>query len=118
MAKLDFQQTDLVLTLGIGEMIIALNGGMRIPLSNIRGAEAVDGLWRKNLGWRIPGTYIPFLVVAGTYIRRKNKAFVIWHAGQQAVQINLGDGFYSRIIVGVEDAQHWVDEVTMMITSC
>ena len=118
MAKLDFQQTELVLTLSPLEKLFSFNGGYRMPLSNIVGAEILTGRWGYTLGWRVPGTYLPFLVVAGTYLRRKNKAFAVWHAGQQVLQINLNGGFYNRVIVGVDDAQHWVDEITMMITSC
>jgi len=118
MAKLAFQQTNLHVILGRGEKLAALHGDMVVPLKNIIGAEALDNKWWTKLGLRVPGTAIPGVIAAGTYIWGKDRAFVCWHRGQQLVQINLTGHNYTRLVIGVDDAQEWVDTVTMYITSC
>lgn len=118
MAKLSFQQTNLHVNLSRGEKLAALHGDLVIPLRNIVGAEVLGKGWWTGLGLRIPGTGLPGLLIAGTYIKRGDRAFVCWRRPQQVLQINLTDGNYSRLIIGVEDAESWVDTITMYITSC
>lgn len=118
MAKLAFQQTNLHVTLGSGEKLAALHGDMVIPLANILGAEVLDSKWWMRLGLRVPGTGLPGVIIAGTYIWRKDRAFVCWHRGQQVLQINLTGRNYTRLVIGVDDAEKWVDTITMYITSC
>jgi hypothetical protein len=118
MAKLAFQKLDLHVTLGPWEKIGALHGDIVLPLQNIVGAEVLPKNWWTQLGLRVPGTAIPGLVLLGTYVRRGDRAFVAWTRGQQVLQINLTNHRYSRIVVGVNNPDEWVDEITMYLTSC
>jgi len=118
MPNLAFQQTNLHVTLSRGEKLAALHGDLKIPLSSILGAEVLGPRWWMNLGLRVPGTGLPGLIIAGTYIWRKDRAFVCWKRGEQVLQINLTGQNFSRLVIGVENAEEWVDTVTMYITSC
>jgi hypothetical protein len=118
MAKLVFQNTDLQVTLGPWEKIGALHGDLSIPLANIIGAEVLGKNWITTLGLRVPGTGLPGLVILGTFMWRKDRAFVAWHRKQQVLQVNLQGHKYSRLVIGVNDADEWVDTITMYLTSC
>lgn len=118
MPNLAFQQTNLHVTLSRGEKLAALHGDLKIPLSSILGAEVLGQKWWMNLGLRVPGTGLPGLIIAGTYIWRKDRAFVCWKRGEQVLQINLTGQNYTRLVIGVENAEEWVDTITMYITSC
>lgn len=118
MPNLAFQQTNLHVTLSRGEKLAALHGDLKIPLSSILGAEVLGQKWWMNLGLRVPGTGLPGVIIAGTYIWRKDRAFVCWKRGEQVLQINLTGQNYTRLVIGVENAEEWVDTITMYITSC
>jgi len=118
MPNLAFQQTNLHVTLSRGEKLAALHGDLKISLSSILGAEVLGQKWWMNLGLRVPGTGLPGIIIAGTYIWRKDRAFVCWKRGEQVLQINLTGQNYTRLVIGVENAEEWVDTITMYITSC
>lgn len=118
MPKLAFQQTDLHITLTGAEKLAALHGDLVIPLANMIGAEVLGPKWWMQLGLRVPGTGLPGVVIAGTYKWQGDNAFVSWTRGKQVLQINLTGHKYDRIVVGVDDAEAWVDTITMYLTSC
>ena len=52
-----------------------------------------------------PGTGLPPYIVAGTYLKKGDRAFVSWRGKTTPVQINLdGTGKYTRLIIGIEGA--------------
>jgi hypothetical protein len=118
MPNVAFQGTDLHITLSAGEKLASLHGDLVIPLRNIIGAEVLGPKWWTGLGLRVPGTGLPGLVVAGTYKWKGDNAFVSWTRGNQVLQINLTGHQYNRVVVGVPDAEEWVDTITMYLTSC
>jgi hypothetical protein len=118
MPKLAFQQTDLHITLSAGEKVAAFHGDFVIPLANIRGAELLGKGWWMNLGLRVPGTGLPGLVIAGTYLKRGDRAFVSWTRGRQVLQINLVNHAYDRIVLGLNDAEHWAETINTYLVSC
>ncbi|MFM6966987.1 MAG: hypothetical protein ACKOWI_06500, partial [Rhodoluna sp.] len=83
--------------------------------------------WWMSLGLRVPGTAIPGVIIAGTYIKKNDRAFVSWtRKSGQPLEIRLAAKMapaargtqYTRIIVGVEDAQGWADKINDAIVSC
>jgi len=118
MPKLAFQQTNFHVTLSAGEKLAALHGDLVIPLREIIGAEVLERGWWTKLGLRVPGTGLPGLIIAGTYLKRGDRAFVSWKRGQQVLQVNLSGSKYNRLVIGVPNADEWVDTITMYITSC
>ena len=118
MPKLAFQQTELIITFSTGEKMAALHGTMVVPLANIIGAEVLGKGWWTSLGLRVPGTALPGLVIAGTYLKKGDRAFVSWKRGRQVLQVNLTGYGYDRLVVGVDDAEEWVDTITTYLTSC
>ncbi len=86
--------------------IWALRSKVVVPLSAIRAvrrAPAGVGLgWWK--GWRVPGTHLPGVIVAGRYYRDGGWEF--WDvrgAGDHAIEIELTGAAFRRLVVDVPD---------------
>ena len=57
-----------------------------------------------KLGWRLPGTHIPFVVAAGTFVRSGERQFVFTQRKLQTVVIELVHKEWTRLVIGVPDA--------------
>ena len=118
MPTLTISLTELTVTLTLSEKLAALHGDLALPLSGITGAEVLDAKWWMRLGLRVPGTGLPGLVIAGTYVQKGDRAFVSWTRGKQVLQVNLSGQNYNRVVVGVADAQTWADTINAYLTGC
>ena len=82
----------------------ALKGSVKVRLENIRSVRhdpAITlGWWE---GWRMPGTHIPGLIIAGTYYREGQKRFWDVTDPRRAIVVDLMNEEYDRLIVDVED---------------
>ncbi|MEO5590804.1 MAG: hypothetical protein ABIS03_14580 [Gemmatimonadaceae bacterium] len=77
-----------------------------VPLRAIRTvSKARPGIgrgWFK--GWRLPGTHIPGVIVAGSYYR--NGEWTFWDVrgiGETAIEVELSGVHFTRLIVDVGD---------------
>jgi hypothetical protein len=43
---------------------------------------------------------------------------VFWTRKKQPLQINLFDHYFNRIIIGVDDAEAYADQINAALTSC
>ena len=77
-----------------------------VPRSAIRSVRRAPpgvgpGWWK---GWRLPGTHLPGVITAGSYLHDGEWEF--WDvrgAGASAIQVELGGTRYRRLIIDVED---------------
>jgi hypothetical protein len=77
-----------------------------VPFSAIRAVRRAPagvgrGWWK---GWRIPGTHIPGIIVAGSYLDKG--AWTFWDvrgAGDNAIEVELDGVRFKRLIVDVGD---------------
>lgn len=122
MPKLELTPTHLLVKLSFGEKIWGMHGDFKIPGAAIRGAQPLKQDFWKKLGVRIPGTALPGVIIAGTYLWRRDRAWVYWSrfAGKnQPLEIRLAKGFgYDRLVIGTTDAQALADEINDAITAC
>ena len=118
MPNIELTDTELRITLTAGEKLAALHGDLTFAGTQIRGAEVLDAKWWWQLGLRVPGTAIPGLIIAGTYLRKGDRAFVSWRRGKQALAINLRGARFDRVILGVDDAKALADQINDAIISC
>lgn len=63
-------------------------------------AQVLRGWWK---GWRAPGTHIPGLLVAGTFLRDGQRTFWDVHRAQKALIIDLAHHSYHQLIIEVPD---------------
>mgnify|MGYP000284678354 CR=1 FL=1 len=127
MPKLELTDDQLIIRLTAGEKLAALHGDVSVNGVAIRGAAVVDKRWWMNLGMRVPGTAIPGVIIAGTYLQKDDRAFVSWTRKYgRPLEITLAAKMdpeargtrFTRILVGVEDAQGWADKINDAIVAC
>lgn len=61
--------------------------------------------------FRCPGTYIPGVIIAGTYYGRKRKEFWDTRLKGKAIEINLENDKYTKLVVDVEDPNRTIREI-------
>ena len=126
MPKLELTDDQLIIRLTPAEKLAALHGDLKVNGVAIRGAAVADKKWWITLGMRI-GTGLPGVVIAGTFIKKGDRAFVSWtRKAGQPLEITLAAKMaadargtqFTRIIVGIDDAQAWADKINDAIVSC
>jgi hypothetical protein len=118
MPTLNIDAKQLTVTMSLGEAMGAFKSHIEVPLSQITGAEVLSKNFWANLGIRVPGLGAPGLMVAGTYIKKGDKAFVCWKRKEQVLQVNLSGNSYDRLVIGVADAEEWAEKINAYITGC
>lgn len=103
MPKLELTDKELVVHLSTWEAVAALHPTLRVPLANVRGATDDAGFGMSSLGLRLPGTSIPGLFHAGTFIKAGDRQFAFMTRKTQPVVIELQNEQFARIILGVPD---------------
>lgn len=83
----------------------ALKSRLRVPLAAIAGVrrappDATSGWWK---GWRVPGTHLPGVIVAGTYYKDGEKHFWDVRNPERAVEIDLVGSEWDRLYLEVDD---------------
>jgi hypothetical protein len=126
MPKLELTDDKLIIHLNPAEKLAALHGDLKINGIAIRGASVAEKRWWLTLGLRI-GTGIPGAIIAGTFIKKSDRAFVSWTRKRGLpLEITLAAKMnskargtnFTRIIVGVPNAQEWADKINDAIVAC
>jgi hypothetical protein len=63
-------------------------------------ADEVRGWWK---GWRVPGTHVPGVIVAGTFFKDGERHFWDVRDPDRAIEIDLDGQSYDRVFVEVDD---------------
>lgn len=81
----------------------ALKSRLRVSRANIVNARKDDAVARGKKGLRMPGTYIPGVITAGTFYRAGRRTF--WDVSDpgKAVVVELTRERYGRLIIEVAD---------------
>ena len=83
----------------------AFKRSIEVPRASIRDVRVDPGAVAGWKGWRLPGTHIPGLIVAGSY--RAGGAWTFFDVvdRQRAVVVELEGQPYRRLVVEVEDPE-------------
>ncbi|WP_412538412.1 hypothetical protein R8Z50_21470 [Longispora sp. K20-0274] len=81
----------------------ALKGRLRIPLAHVRGAVVDPARSRRPRGLRLPGTYLPGILAAGTYRSADGRAFWDVRDPDRAVVIDLVEEDFTELVLQVAD---------------
>lgn len=103
MVRLRFSPATLDLEVVGMHKIWALKSRLQIPLSSIASARADAELAAHPRGLRAPGTYIPKLIVAGTFYADHKRWFWDVSDPAKAIVIELKGEKYQMIVVEVAD---------------
>ncbi|HEY8608355.1 MAG TPA: hypothetical protein VIM12_14670 [Noviherbaspirillum sp.] len=105
MPRLELTDRELVVHLTAWESILSLRRSFRVPLAHVRGATEDNGFGGGALGLRIPGTYLPGLIAAGTFIKGSDRQFVYTSRKLQTIVIELAGNDWARLVIGVPDVR-------------
>ena len=96
------------------DRILALRQTIEVPLGHVAGIDR-DATEAGVVfhGLRLPGTAIPGVVTAGSFLRGGKWTFWDVHDPARAVIVRLHDEHYSRLVVGVDDP----DETVRLVQS-
>ncbi len=111
MAKVQINQNNLEIKLGLFEKIRALSSSLSYDLKNVRGATDDPTFIKDGLGIRAPGTGFPGLIAQGTFHKKGDRIFAFWHKGQDIVVIELQNSHYDRLAIGCKDAKKLAQEI-------
>lgn len=83
----------------------ALKGSLAVQKQNITAVYASDNKIDYYTGLRMPGTYVPFLIRAGTYITNGEKYFWDVTRYSKTIVVVLKNERYKELHVGVKDVE-------------
>ncbi|MDW3217386.1 MAG: hypothetical protein R8F63_02125 [Acidimicrobiales bacterium] len=111
MAAYHFDGDSIVLELTRGERLGAFHfGELRMPISAIRAARAVDNAYAEVRGLRAPGTGVPRRLLLGTWRKRGSKSFVIVRGKAPGSVIEFDDGPFDRWITNLPVPDRLLDQ--------
>ncbi|WP_433515230.1 hypothetical protein ACQP2T_06200 [Nonomuraea sp. CA-143628] len=116
MAHLHADGDTLVVEIEGLDKLWSLKSRLTIPLANIRGATADPGMIKTPKGIRTPGTHVPGVITAGTFLLDGERVFWDVRDPAKAVVIELADERYARLVIQVDDPRSTVDLVESLIT--
>jgi hypothetical protein len=82
-----------------------LKSKIRIAEKNIRSVSRYNGSFTAMGGIRLPGTYIPGLITAGSYYTQEGWVFCDIMSPGKCLEIHLQNEKYSKLIIQVEDIE-------------
>ena len=103
MATISVDGQDLVVEVQGMDKLWALRSRLTVPLAHVRGASLDTSMLAENRGWKMGGSRIPGVIVAGTFVQDGEQVFWDVHDKSKAVVIELHDDTYARLVVEVED---------------
>lgn len=115
MPRLELTERELIVHLTAWESIWALGRSFSVPLAQVRGATEDNGFGGKALGLRIPGTHIPGLIAAGTFIKDGDMQFVYITRKLKTMVIELTGNEWARLVIGVPDVRGEVARINAAV---
>lgn len=89
----------------------ALRSRIEVPLAHIRAVRKDRSVIRGWTGWRLPGTYVPGIIIAGTYYRGGKKRFYDVCNPERAIVVELENEPYHELIVEVRNPLTTIDRL-------
>lgn len=104
MAEIEYTGDALVIHVTGWDKVWALKSQLTIPIAHVvraePAAEEARSWWH---GIRLPGTYIPGVITAGTFYRDGGRVFWDVRDADRAVAIHLRDDRYTELVIEVDD---------------
>jgi len=104
MAEIEYTGDALVVRVTGWDKVWALKSQLTIPIAHVVGAEpATEDARSWWHGIRLPGSYIPGVITAGTFYTDGGRVFWDVHDADRAVAIHLRDDRYTELVIEVDD---------------
>ena len=91
----------------------SLTSRLEIPLDHISGVRTAAE--EQVRGIRLPGTHIPGVITAGTFLQKGRWVFWDVHDPEKAIAIDLHDERFSTLIIEVADPEATIRDVERAI---
>ncbi len=104
MATVTIEGDRLIVDLSGWEAVFALKRRIDVPISSISSARAGTLTSKRPNGLRLPGTYVPAVITAGSYWW-KGRGWSFWSVRhhESTIDIRLHETRYHRIVIEVAD---------------
>ncbi len=81
----------------------AMKGAVRVPLDQV--SQIRTGVDRRRVpnGWRLPGTYIPGLIQAGTYRTKGERSFWLVGRAREVTVIDCAGGRFAHVVLQLSE---------------
>jgi hypothetical protein len=104
MAKVEINGDTLEIRVTGVDRILALKSTVSVPLTHVSGVDQdVEEASVVFHGLKLPGTGLPGVVTAGSFLKKGEWTFWDVHDPAKPVIIRLQDEHYSRLVIGVDD---------------
>jgi len=87
-----------------------------IPLRSIRSVRVAPDARELPKGLRLPGTAIPGLILAGTFLKRGEWSFYALRDGKDVLLLELDEHRYRRVVIQTRDPFAVAQRITSAIT--
>jgi hypothetical protein len=96
----------LVVALGPWDRLLCLRASVRVPLREIRAVRAVERAELPRPGLRLPGSYLPGVLTAGSYGVGGDRSFWDIRRAEQVLVVLCRPGAeYARLVLEVPDPE-------------
>jgi len=104
MAEIQITDDCLDLRMSLPDKVLAMHGNITVPLSHVRGASVrPHQAYSWFHGFRLPGTNLPGVVTAGSFLTKNGWVFYDVHDPDKTILIDLDHEVYHRLIVQVDN---------------
>jgi hypothetical protein len=117
LATIEIAGDELVMTPRGFNKVWALKGRLAVPKSCVKQVRVMANPKELSWGWRLPGTEIPGLIRAGSYIRKGEWSFQLWRGRKPIVLIELEGTRYSRMAVETQNPNEVITELDRILSS-
>ncbi|MHB9863669.1 hypothetical protein [Streptomyces sp. YIM S03343] len=94
-----------------------LKSRLEIPLAHVRGATHDPGIVHEPKGFRVGGTHLPGVIIAGSFRHDGERVFWQVKNPEKAIVIELADAeTYDRLVIEVDDPRAAVALIERSIT--
>lgn len=115
MIKINIDNKKMILTIEGLHKLWTLKSEITIPLEDIASARINNNEVTMFEGWRLPGTYIPGLITAGTFRAHGDKVFWDVAHPEKSIIIDLRNNEYKQLIIEVHNPKEEVDKINARI---
>lgn len=118
MTTIEIADGKLRLTVKGFDAILALKKHLEVPLQHVERAEVgIAGEMRERLrqSLRMPGTYLPGIVTAGSYLEHGRWMFWDVKGGDKAITLYVTHEKYDALVVDVENPEATVDKINVAV---
>ncbi len=120
MTEVELSETALHVHVQGIDKVLALRSHLEIPLTHVLGAAPLDAQIQAKLrgSLRLPGTYLPGVIVAGSYYQWSNHEWMFWDVvhPEQALVILLDHEKFTRLVIEVADPASTIAAVESAIS--